>query len=463
MAVCSEEAWRKVFHFLSFHEVARAGFAFLSNRTLKEHLEHTWNPQVLEFGSWPNGGFNDFLAAARATYISASVFSKLPRAEGNEETLGRFFAAPRSIMVPGKPSALSFNGRDEAREGLLAVAMGREIKLVGREDLSNCGTFGLALPKGSREVGTMALSCDSSILAVVPHVDFGSSTAEVQFYATEEKGKPMVTKLRDCLPLGVEFCQADACTPSASDHAISWFGAGFCKIAVATADVVASWRTEGSAELNGCRVLGAHTNVTFSGQKVSLWDLRTSGGPLHSVEVGEVVTTMDASKWCSSSVLFLGDEHGSLHCLDWRTTDAPCSQVLWKQPNILQKPLAARKLMVERGCACLLTDSSLTMLTMEPSLTQLGQADIQGRLHAVTCASGVWALAMSELSGRSNQFIVAIVDSSGQGSYLRKQKELLEVRVQKSEQQKKQKEKKKESQGKKPSSGKSAHGRNSGR
>jgi len=362
-------------------------------------------------------------------------------------------------VVPAQPSALAFNGRDKVDEGLLAVAIGREIKLIGREDLSSCGTLGLALPKGSREVGTMALSCDSSLLAVVPLVDSGSSAAEVQFYATEAKGKPMVAKMRDCVPRGVEFQQADA---SNGDHVISWFDTGFSKMSVATTDVVASYRAEGNSNLNGCRVLDAHTVATLSGQEVSLWDLRTSGSPLHSVEAGDVITTLDASEWCSSSLLFLGDEHGCLHRLDWRATNTPSSELLWEQPK-LQKPMAARKLMIERGCACLMTCSTLTMLAMEPSLIQLGQADIRGRLHAVTCTSGVWAFATSDVSGRSAQSTITIVDSGGDATYLRKQKELLEARVQKSEQQKKQKDKKKESQGKKPSCGKGAHGRNSGR
>merc|ERR1712061_15035 len=69
--------------------------------------------------------------------------------------------------------------------------------------------------------------------------------------------------------------------------------------------------------------------------------------------------------------------------------------------------------MVERKCACLIADPSLTMISLEPSVVPLGSADVRGRLSAIAAVPGVWAFATHIPSARKIQSTVILVEPSG--------------------------------------------------
>mmetsp|Transcript_120993 Transcript_120993/g.353522 ORF Transcript_120993/g.353522 Transcript_120993/m.353522 type:complete len:476 (-) Transcript_120993:51-1478(-) len=465
---CPEVAWHKVFSALSLHEVTRAGCAFLSSQAMREAIGSAWDPHAVLCGPWPEGGggLQPFLAAARATYLSASALhgilptkpgEKAPEHKGAESRWSE--AQPRSVVVSGGvPSALAFSVGHQPGEGLLAMAIGRDIKLVAREELSGCGSVALALPKGCGRVGAVAFSPDSSVLAVVPMSDSGDLAPEVQFYSTDgERAKPVVAKMQRRLS-GMDFLHADPRSRSGGDL-VAACGTELCLVSPSTGGVVAQWKAR--APLAACRAVSPHEVMTLAEKTVEIWDVRTAEGLARSAEVAEVATALDVGAFCSSSAVFLGDRLGGLHRIDWRGTGAPVSELLWSPSAEQRAP--CRKLMVERGCACLLTGASLTLLAIEPCLAELGGVDVGEQLSAAASAPGVWAFATQQSVKQGVCSTVSIVDSAGNALYNRAKREALVASAQKSENQKKQKEKKKESQGKKPSCGKAAHGRNSGR
>eukprot|EP00931_Biecheleriopsis_adriatica_P104758 TRINITY_DN79398_c0_g1_i1.p1 TRINITY_DN79398_c0_g1~~TRINITY_DN79398_c0_g1_i1.p1 ORF type:complete len:326 (+),score=70.17 TRINITY_DN79398_c0_g1_i1:68-979(+) len=303
----------------------------------------------------------------------------------------------------------------------------------------------------------MVFSSDNSILAVAPRAESGSLAAEIQFYATEEKAKPTVAKLKQGGLSHIDFLDSGA-SGEAGDLVVTC-GLELCQLSPSTGSIVSSWTGEKEKlAFRACTAVGRHEVVTLAEKTVQLWDLRTAAGLARSEDASQVLTALDAGPLSTSSTALLGDEKGGLHRLDWRAA-APGVESLWHPAEDQIAP--ALRVFKRSGMVCLLAGASLKLLTLDPCVVQLGSAGISGRLGAIAAFPAGWALATSD--PRTSQWAVAIVDSGGNYLYQQYQKELLEQRAQKAENEKKQKEKKKESQGKKPSSGKAAHGRNSGR
>eukprot|EP00928_Gymnodinium_smaydae_P024991 TRINITY_DN20051_c0_g1_i1.p1 TRINITY_DN20051_c0_g1~~TRINITY_DN20051_c0_g1_i1.p1 ORF type:complete len:512 (-),score=70.81 TRINITY_DN20051_c0_g1_i1:73-1578(-) len=477
-AGCPEVAWHKAFSFLSTPEVVRAALAFLSNKATRESIENAWDARAILRKPWPEkiGGLHRFLAAARATHLSACVFRKISRittgdqvGEYRSEAITRCSGQARSVPLSAPASALAFSGGNDSGEGLLAISVGREIKLVARDDMKSCGVLPLSLPKGCKEVGSMAFAPDSSIIAGVPSAESGALAPEIHFYGTEEKAKPVITKIKSGQLSGIDFFHPST---SASDgpDLVAACGKELCRISPSTGNIIASWRSDSSeASFSACSAVGPHEVLALAGKSVQLWDVRKAGVAL-SIEAPEVLTALDAGAYSSMSATYVGDALGRLHYIDWRggsagdAAPAAC-QLLWSPPATDATVRAGRthKVMVERGCACLLAGSSLTTLALDPCVLELGWTEVRGRVSAATSTHGCWAIATVDTSGRNGQAAVAIVDPGGNSLFHQRQKELAELNVQRAEKKTQQKEKKKESQGKKPSCGKAAHGRNSGR
>mmetsp|Transcript_66817 Transcript_66817/g.186511 ORF Transcript_66817/g.186511 Transcript_66817/m.186511 type:complete len:497 (-) Transcript_66817:97-1587(-) len=473
-AACPEEGWHKVFSFLSLREIARAASAILSSQVTRNAIGSVWDPHAVLPGPWPKGvgGLRPFLAAARATYLAEHVFCKVPRTSRAEDALERNRhctpsaaitrggAQPRSVVVSAEPSALAFSGGDEAGEGLLAMAIGRDIRLIRRDDMKSCGMLALAMPKGCREVGSMVFSPDSCTLAVVPRADSGTFAPEIQFYATEEKTKPVVTKIRSAALSGIDFMHGGVSASGGSGDLVAACGSDLCRVSPSTGDIVASWKGNG-VPLAACKAVGPHEVIALADKTVEIWDLRTAGGAARSAKTSEAVTALDAGAFSSSSTTFLGDVLGGLHRVDWRGTDTAVAELLWNPAKSLEAAPPSHTVMVERGCVCLIAGPSLTMLGIDPCVVELGWADARGRLSAVAAGPGAWAFATQDPAARSAQSSVVIVDTSGCTRQFPSGKESPDAGAQKAE--KKKKPKKVETQGKKPSCGKAAHGRNSGR
>lgn len=189
---------------------------------------------------------------------------------------------------------------------------------------------------------------------------------------------------------------------------------------------------------------------------MDIWDLRTSDGVVRSIKAAQSITAMDSSTFRGSRMSFLGDSNGALYRMDWRETSTLGPELLWSPPKVLGSSLRSHKVMVQRDCVCHITGPYLTMLTINPCVVELGWADAT-RLSAVASGHGAWALATSIVSGKTLQFGVVLVESSGEARQhqLRKEKEAVEAAAKKAEPKA---EKKKEQKGKKPSSGKAQRG-----
>ncbi|CAE8617606.1 unnamed protein product [Polarella glacialis] len=347
---------------------------------------------------------------------------------------------PRSVVVSGRASAVALSGGvSEAEEGLLAIAVGRDIKLIRRYDLKSCGMLATYLPKGCKEVGCMAISSDSSTLAVVPALgESGELAPEIQFYTTEDKAKPVVTKMRGTGGLsGIDFLKAGT---SSSGDLVAACGTELCHVSPSTGEIVASWHSNPHRPFTACKAASPHELITLADRRVEIWDVRTGGGAVRSLEFPEAVTALDAAGFWSSSVTFVGDTLGALHRVDWRGTNMPAFEVLWSPPKAAGSSLPYHTVMVERGCACLISATRLTMLAIDPCIAALGWADVQNRLSATAAGSGAWALVAQ--SAKTVQSSVVLVESSGEVHRHRNEKEPMEAGTQKSAKKEKPTEKK---------------------
>eukprot|EP00445_Apocalathium_hangoei_P035120 CAMPEP_0203943412 /NCGR_PEP_ID=MMETSP0359-20131031/79376_1 /ASSEMBLY_ACC=CAM_ASM_000338 /TAXON_ID=268821 /ORGANISM="Scrippsiella Hangoei, Strain SHTV-5" /LENGTH=835 /DNA_ID=CAMNT_0050874275 /DNA_START=58 /DNA_END=2562 /DNA_ORIENTATION=- len=436
-AMCTEEAWHNVLLCLSLRETACAALAFLSSEVLRASVGHSWDPQILLRGAWPRGlsGLKPYLAAAHATYLADLVFSRVPRDVTGEQNLdlrvlgthlslgvsgsGAHKAHVRSVHLQARPSALALGGGDRAWEGLLAVAVGREIKLIRRYDLSSCGTLAL---KDRREAGLMSLSPDRRTVAVVPCSDSGVLASEVHFYTTEEaKAPPVVATFGSGDPVSsLDFLHTTnatgalaALTCDGLAYAVATCGAELCQIAPSSGDVVACWRADmDRAAFCAGQAVSANEAVTLADSVVELWDVRTAAGLVGSVAAAQRVTSLDAKAFGGSGIVYVGDELGSLLRVDWRRAASP--QLLWRPPLAWGRALSVQAVMVDRGCACLISGPNLTAMAVEPAVVALGCSDIRGRLSAVASDPGAWALATHWPSGRSSgKCEVVIVESCG--------------------------------------------------
>jgi len=461
-----ENAWHKVFALLSAGEVVRAAMAFLSNRLAQASIGSAWDLHAVLKGPWPRGvgGLKPFLAAARASHLTERVFCKVIRSVGSAEVLKPTFlcltsstAPPRSVAVNAAATALAFSTGDLVGEGLLAIAIGRDIKLIGRDDMKSCGTLALTLPKGCREVGSMVFSSDSSSIAVVPRAESGSFAPEIQFYSTQEKSKPIVTKMRNAEISQIDFL--NAVSGMAGDLVVAC-GKELIRISQTTGEVVRTWKgDDGGAAFATFKAVSPHEVITLSEKTLSIWDLRTAEGVARRANATQVVTALDAASFPSSSVTFLGDIYGGLHRMDWRGSEVPVCELLWSPPEERERS-RSHMVMVEHGCVSLVAGSCLTVLAIDPCVVELGYANVRGCLTAVAAGSRVWGFGIHDASGKTPQSTVVIVDTNGTAHL---KKETVEEGGNRVEKQKKPKAKKAETQGKKPSSGKAAHGRNSGR
>ncbi|CAE8635238.1 unnamed protein product [Polarella glacialis] len=477
LSLCPEEAWHRVFASLSLPDVARAAVAVLSNEAVRDSIGHVWNPHALLGETWPKGGggLRAFLAAARASNLAEQLFFAVPRTSGATEAaehtqqqqhqqqqqqqqeqqqqqhqqrrqqqqqhqhLCSVASAvvkvspgcrPRSVVVSGRASAVALSGGvSEAEEGLLAIAVGRDIKLIRRYDLKSCGMLATYLPKGCKEVGCMAISSDSSTLAVVPALgESGELAPEIQFYTTEDKAKPVVTQMRGSGGLsGIDFLKAGT---SSSGDLVAACGTELCHVSPSTGDIIASWHSNLHRTFTACKAASPHELITLADRRVEIWDVRTGGGAVRSLEFPEAVSALDAAGFWSSSVTFVGDTLGALHRVDWRGTNMPAFEVLWSPPKAAGSSLPYHTVMVERGCACLISATRLTMLAIDPCIVALGWADVQNRLSATASGSGAWALVAQ--SAKTAQSSVVLVESSGEVHRHRNDKEPMEAGTQKS-------------------------------
>eukprot|EP00746_Dinoflagellata_sp_MGD_P164024 gnl/MRDRNA2_/MRDRNA2_92426_c0_seq1.p1 gnl/MRDRNA2_/MRDRNA2_92426_c0~~gnl/MRDRNA2_/MRDRNA2_92426_c0_seq1.p1 ORF type:complete len:538 (+),score=113.60 gnl/MRDRNA2_/MRDRNA2_92426_c0_seq1:57-1670(+) len=424
-ASCPVEAWRKILTFLSLREVTQAALAFSSGSVARDSIGNAWDPHTVLCGLWPGGaaGFQPFLVAAHATQLAEHVFYMAPRKLDCEEVKAlnqrctpnaattACRTKPRSMMVDKSPSSLAFsNGKT-----LLAIAAGKEIKLIRRNDLKSCGN--LILSKG-KAVGSMTFSPDNSTLAIIPATDSGVLSPEIQFYSTEEKSKPVVTTLKAARLSSVDFLRG----PGAADL-VAACDFELCKISPSTGDIIASWTSDKiSGAFTMCQVVSPHEVITLADRSVNIWDLRTSDGLARSVKAPQPITALDSHAVHGSSMTFLGDSNGALHRLDWRGTSASGPELLWSPPKCLGSSLPSHKVMVEQGCVCLITGPLLTMLAINPCVIELGWADAT-RLSAAASGCGAWAFATNSPSAKT----VFLVESGGEAHrhQIRKDKEFL--------------------------------------
>jgi len=283
----------------------------------------------------------------------------------------------------------------------------------------------------------------------------------------EEKAKPTVTKLRSTGLLDIDFLHAGT---SASGHLVVACGSELSRLSPSTGEIVASWKgSEEHDAFTAFQAVSPHEVITCADKTVEIWDLRTADGLARIAKAPEVVTALDAGAFSSSSLTFFGDARGSLHRVDWRSTDMRASELLWSPPpqsvdstaSVLGYP--CRKVMVQSGCVCLMGGGIMRMLAIEPCVVDLGFVSAPTFCLPVAVASGAEAWAFTTLdaaAGKIPQSTVVIVDMSGNNQKRQSKKE--DTGAQKASKAK-QKPKKAETQGKKPSSGKAAHGRNSGR
>jgi len=479
-------------------EIARLASALFSNRGLTAEIGACWQPSFNQLpSSWPkgSGGLRGFLAAARSTTLAELVFCAVPRTLGDDvvaepkpsaassqltqtdwrdlddyarSVLLRFdrwlLLRPRSVVVAVAPCALALSHERNEWEGYLAAASGKEVKLYRRDDLKGCGAIAL---QGCKEgVGTMCFSPDSETLAVVPRSESGALVPSVQFYATEDKAKPVVTKFKSPSLAGIDFLHGGPSQTGASEDLVAACGMELFQVSASTGEIVKSWQRKEGSPFSACSAVSPFEVMTLAGRTVELWDVRTAAGVAKSAEVAEVVTALDAGSFGSSSLIYLGDARGALHRLDWRTGAA---ELLWS-PAEARAPRTrpSHKVMVDRGCACLLAGSTLTMLALDPCIVELGWADVSEQLSAMAFGSSAWAFAVQSpaASAKTAQPAVVVVETSGKVHRPKVSEEDLEAAAKKAEQKEKntkKKQEKTETKGKKPSSGKSAHGRNSGR
>lgn len=467
VAACPDEGWQRVFAFLSLREVTRSAFALLSNKDARDTIGNAFDPHVVLNASWSKGvgGLDLFVAVARAAYLAQSVFSKIPRTDAGPTYRG---IQPRSVVVSGEPSALAFSRGEQPWEGLLAIAIGREVKLVQRDDMKSCGVIALALPKGCREVGSMLFSPDNSTLAVIPMGDSGDCAPEIQFYATEEKSKPVVTKMRGAGKMCFDFLHAETEDAGGTEDLVVGCGMELFQVSPSTGGIVATWKdVEHRSTFSSCKAISPHEVITLSGKAVEIWDVRTAKGLVQSAHASEIVTALDTREFSrSSTTTYLGDAIGGLHRMDWRTTDAPVCELLWSPPKERETSQPSHTVMMESGCVCLIAGSSMTMFAVDSCVIELGSADVRGKLSAVACGPMSWSFATLDPSAKMPQSSVILVEPFGNYYKKLREKELqesMESSAQKVDKDKKKKEKKKEVQGKKPSAGKCSSCRNSGR
>jgi len=469
---CTDEGWEKILALLSLDEIARLASALCANRGLTAEIGACWQPSFNQLPSqWPkgSGGLRGFLAAARSTTLAELVFCAVPRTLGDDVVAEPKLSAassrrPRSVVVAAAPCALALSHERNEWEGYLAAASGKEVKLYRRDDLKGCGAIAL---QGCKEgVGTMCFSPDSGTLAVVPRSESGALVPSVQLYATEDKAKPVVTKFKSPSLAGIDFLHAGPSRTGASEDLVAACGMELFQVSASTGEIVKSWQRKEGSPFSACSAVSPFEVMTLAGRTVELWDVRTAAGVAKSAEVAEVVTALDAGSFGSSSLIYLGDARGALHRLDWRTGAA---ELLWS-PAETRAPRArpSHKVMVDRGCACLLAGSTLTMLALDPCIVELGWADVSEQLSAMAFGSSAWAFAVQSTaaSAKTAQPAVVVVETSGKVHRPKVSEEDLEAAAKKAEQKEKntkKKQEKTETKGKKPSSGKSAHGRNSGR
>mmetsp|Transcript_31717 Transcript_31717/g.79754 ORF Transcript_31717/g.79754 Transcript_31717/m.79754 type:complete len:657 (+) Transcript_31717:3-1973(+) len=435
-ASCPEEAWHQVLTCLCLRETARAALAFLSCQAARISISHAWDAQALLPASWPRGlsGLRAFLHAAQTTHLAELVFSKIPRSRRLEEclemnklgmqvdtaiTCGSVYA--RSVNCPAQPSALALSDGSRAWEGLLAIAVGREIKLVRRYDMGSCGTLSL---RDRRTVGAMSLSSDSHMLAVAPVSETGRLASEIHFYSTTEaKAAPVIATCSEPVS-SMDFLRSTCLgSAGAACDAVATWGTELSQVSSATGDIVACWRSDADRQVfSACQAASPHEAMTLAEQMVELWDVRTADGLVGSIttDAGSL-TAMDATPFCNSGVVMLGDCLGGLLRIDWRRATSP--EPLWNPPRDWGRSPPACNLMVDRGCACVITMNSLTILALEPCVVTLGCA---GKIGAVASVPGAWALAgqdrrpavvvvepCSRLQRRANDGVKAETDNGG--------------------------------------------------
>jgi len=319
---------------------------------------------------------------------------------------------PRSVLLSGAPSAISFSNVDDYGEGLLAVSVGREVRLIRRQDLKGCGTFAL---NGCKEAGLMALSADGSVAAIVPMTDSGALTSKIQFYATEAKTKPVVAAIRSEGLVSIDFLHVSTSKNCGTGCIVAACGVDLCQVAPTTGDIVASWYSSTDrTTFTHCKAVSAYEVVTLADRCVEVWDLRTADGMVLSTKASEPMTAIDASVFCISSEIFLGDALGALHRIDWRSTTTTVLELLWSPPKERGRSPPAHTVMHERGCICLMAGYSLTMLAIDPCVVELGCSDGRGQLTSVAAGPGAWAFGTQAFAGSKSQAAVVVVESNGE-------------------------------------------------
>merc|ERR1719382_1209003 len=115
----------------------------------------------------------------------------------------------------------------------------------------------------------MALSPDSSALAVVPYAGLVTADSavdsQVQLYSTGCKAKPVVATFRRPLLTGLDFLRGEDLMVCCDTE--------LCQVSAETGECVACWSAAEASALTACKAAGPHEVVTLAGSVVELWDL----------------------------------------------------------------------------------------------------------------------------------------------------------------------------------------------
>eukprot|EP00929_Paragymnodinium_shiwhaense_P102389 TRINITY_DN65588_c0_g1_i1.p1 TRINITY_DN65588_c0_g1~~TRINITY_DN65588_c0_g1_i1.p1 ORF type:complete len:498 (-),score=67.58 TRINITY_DN65588_c0_g1_i1:317-1810(-) len=453
--LCPESEWHRVLSFLSVVDVARACLALLANDVARTHIGCSWDAQRILSSVWPANlhGADQFLPAAFVTFSASSFCRDFLRPADRESFVHNLqkpdaqsepemgavasdirrhaqgLPAPRKIALGTTlpPYSLALSGGERFWEGLLAIAMEREIKLVRRYNMKSCGTIQL---RDKREAIKMALSRQGDILAVQPSYN-GSPARDVHFYSTADTKAPPVTCTVPPLPGCAGLRALDMMPSPGSDDvsAVCASDGGVFHLSASQGSVLSSWNLDSTLGLvSTCKACSPSEVVVMQGGLL-LFDVRTANGlvsfhelppPQRSCGLNklmDVAASVDSSAARVPTTYFTS--RGSLCSLDWR---APKSRMECCQlpQDFLRCPAnPAYALLASQGLICICSSSRVCAVALEPAVCLLGTVSLQGGAPGTPISgAGAWAYSSCGSGGKQEVAVVDIWGSARHGGAL---------------------------------------------